>query len=95
MGEKWEPIELESKPIPEVTTKKKHTNVKFIIKDCTFCEDKNCKMYQIIILNTTIVYISQCRQIKIIEDKTDKDDWWIINLDDFINPKKRKVGDYF
>ena len=60
---------------------------------CPLC--KKCKAYRIRINNRTFIYVSQCRKIKIIENQKDPDDNWLIDYDDFLNPKKRNLEEYF
>jgi hypothetical protein len=60
---------------------------------CPIC--KNCKAYRVRINNRTFIYVTQCRKIKIIENQKDPDDNWLIDYDDFLNYRGRKLEEYF
>lgn len=65
------------------------------LKNCPLCNSNKCNAYVIVVNNRTYLIVSQCRKIKIIENNKDKEDYWDINFDNFLNPIKRKLEDVF
>lgn len=68
-------------------------NVSFI--KCPLCKDASCKAYRVSVNNKTFVWVSQCRQLKIMENSKFDEDYWLIDFKDFFNPIKTKVEDLF
>lgn len=78
----------------EYLESKARNDVDVSLVTCPIC--KKCKAYRIVVNNRTFTYISQCRKIKIVESqKLNPDDWWLIDFDDFLNPKKRNLEEFF
>jgi hypothetical protein len=61
---------------------------------CPICG--KCKAYRVRINDRTHIYVTQCRKLKIIESQVkNPDDWWLIDFDDFLNPQRKTLEDFF
>lgn len=70
-------------------------DVSFNKVKCQSCEDSKCKAYRVTVNERTLVFFSQCRKLKIIDNKKDMDEYWEVDLTDFFSAVKRDVSDLF
>ena len=70
-------------------------DVNVTLKKCPLCNDSKCEAYFVVVNNRTYVIVSQCRKIKIIENKKKSEDYWLVDIEKFNRPIKRPLEDFF